>query len=237
MHVRLAARPADSRLRALLELAGVAAVMSAMLSLMTVDQAVGGGWGPKLFVLARMALLVGLCTWLLRLGGERWADVGLRRPPRWWSVPVLVVGGFAVFIAIAMTANPLLASFGIEPPHSEMAPLRGDLLEYLFWAVPVTWGTAAFGEELLLRGFVLDRIAKAIGSTGTPAMFAAAVLQGVLFGSLHFHQGLGGVLVTGTLGVLFGLMWLLGGRNLWACIVLHGIINSIAHYEAYTAAG
>jgi hypothetical protein len=31
-------------------------------------------------------------------------------------------------------------------------------------------------------------------------------------------------------------MWLLGGRNLWACIIVHGLINSISHCEAYTAA-
>ncbi|WP_229792514.1 CPBP family intramembrane glutamic endopeptidase [Cognatilysobacter bugurensis] len=203
--------------------------------MMTVDQAVGGSVAAKLFVLARMAALVLLCTWLLRRSGERWADVGLRRPPRWWSVPLVVTAGFVGFVAIVMIANPLLAALGLDPPRHTDAALRGDLLEYLFWAGPVTWGTAAFGEELLLRGFILDRIAKLIGSPRTPAMLAAVVLQAALFGSLHFHQGLGGVLVTGSIGVLMGLMWLLGGRNLWACIILHGIINSISHYESYTA--
>lgn len=235
MHALLTAPPADSRLRSLAELVLVVAAFGAALSMMTVDQAVGGSVAAKLFVLARMAALVLLCTWLLRRSGERWADVGLRRPRRWWFVPLLVVLGFAAFLTIALSANPLLAALGVEPPRHTDAALHGDLLEYLFWAGPVTWGSAAFGEELLLRGFILDRIAKLIGSSGTPAMLAAVLLQAALFGTLHFHQGLGGVLVTGSLGALMGLMWLLGGRNLWACIVLHGLINSISHYESYTA--
>lgn len=237
MQALAGASASDSRLRALLEIVLVVGVLAAGLALMTVDEAVGSGWGPKLFVLARMVAVVALCTWLLHRGGERWADVGLRRPDRWWSVPVLVVVGCAAFLVIALFANPLLAPLGIDPPRNGNAALRGDFLEYLFWALPVTWGTAAFGEELLLRGFVLDRIAKLIGSSRTPAMLAAIVLQAALFGAFHFNQGLGGILVTGTIGVLMGLLWLLGGRNLWACIIVHGLINSISHYESYVAPG
>jgi uncharacterized protein len=236
MHALLTAHPSESRLRSLAELVLVVAAFGAGLSVMTVDQAVGGSVAAKLFVLARMAALLLLCTWLLRRSDERWADVGLRRPPRWWSVPLLVVAGFAAFLAIAIFTNPMLAEFGINPPRHTDSALQGDLLEYLFWAGPVTWGSAAFGEELLLRGFILDRIAKLIGSSRTLAMLAAVVLQAALFGTLHFHQGLGGVIVTGSIGMLMGLMWLLGGRNLWACIILHGLINSISHYESYTAA-
>lgn len=236
MHARISANPSASQLGPLAELAVVMVLLGALLSLMTVDQAVGDGAGPKLFVLGRMALLLLLCTWLLRRSGERWADVGLRRPPRWWTIPAVVAGGFGAFIAIAVLAGPLLAALGIEPPRHTGAALQGNLLEYLFWAGPVAWGSAAFGEELLLRGFVLDRIAKSIGSTRAPALLAAAVLQGALFGSLHFHQGLGGILVTGAIGIVLGLMWLLGGRNLWACIVLHGIVNSITHYESFVGA-
>lgn len=234
MHALLSASPIDSRMRAASEIVLVVGALALALSVMTVDQAVGGGWGPKLFVLARMAAVLLLCTWLLRRGGERWADVGLRRPARWWSVPLLVAVGFAGFLAIAVFAHPLLAFLGLEPPRVENNALKGDLLEYLFWAGPVTWGTAAFGEELLLRGFVLDRISKLIGPSRA-SVPAAVVLQAVVFGSFHFHQGPGGVIVTGTIGLLFGLMWLLGGRNLWPCIILHGIINTLSHYESYAA--
>lgn len=230
----LATLSLGSRRRFLVELVLVVAVFGGLLAMMTIDQAIGSGPGPKIFVLVRMAALLLLCTWLLHRGGERWADVGLRRPARWWSVPLLLVAGTSAFLVIALTTHPVLGALGIEPPRVDHTALRGDLIEYLYWAGPVSWGTAAFGEELLLRGFILDRIIKVIGSSRLPAVLVSIVLQAAVFGSLHVHQGLGGVIVTGTIGVLFGLMWLLGGRNLWACIVLHGLINSISHYEAYS---
>lgn len=43
------------------------------------------------------------------------------------------------------------------------------------------------------------------------------------------------MLVTGTIGVIFGFIRLLGGRNLWACIILHGLIDTVSDIEAYDA--
>jgi membrane protease YdiL (CAAX protease family) len=106
--------------------------------------------------------------------------------------------------------------------------MRADLEEYLFWAIPVSWGSAAFGEELLARGFILNRIGQVIGSLRTPAIAAAVVLQAAIFGSFHIYQGIGGALITGAAGLVIGLIWLLGGRNLWPCFLLHGLIDFLA---------
>lgn len=80
-------------------------------------------------------------------------------------------------------------------------------------------GSAAFGEELLARGFILDRIAKVVGSSGISATISAVVLQAVLFGAFHAHQGTGGMLVTAVAGLIMGVTWLGSGRNLWDSIV------------------
>jgi len=88
---------------------------------------------------------------------------------------------------------------------------------------------------LVVRGFLLDRIAKVIGSSGTPTYLAAIVLQATLFGAFHIYQGIGGALITGAVGLLIGLVWLVGGRNLWACILLHGLVDFVYATEAYTA--
>lgn len=204
---------------------------------MSPSDAVGGGVGPKLFLLLRMALLILLCTWLLRRGGEQWADVGLRRPPRWWTVPLLTAGGFVLLIVLSgVLYRVVLPTVGLPPPAlSGRRMIRGDLAEYLYAAIPVAWGSAAFGEELVVRGFLLDRIAKVIGASGTPAYLAAVGLQAALFGAFHLYQGIGGALVTGAVGLLIGLIWLWGGRNLWACILLHGFVDFIAATESYTA--
>ena len=117
---------------------------------------------------------------------------------------------------------------------SPLAGISGDLPQYLFYGFVVSWGSAAFGEELLLRGFILDRIAKLIGSDRVPALLAAIVVQAALFGSFHFHQG-SNALVATVAGLVFGVIWLLGGRNLWACILLHGLVDFFTATDYYLA--
>jgi len=228
---------ASPRWHYLLQLVAVVALLGLFLSLMSASEVVDGGAGRKLFLLGRMAVLVLLCTWFLRRGGERWADLGLRRPRRWWVVPFLVVGGFVLLLVLSrVIRDVILPAIGAPPPQLGSSLVRpGDLAEYLFLAIPVAWGSAALGEELVIRGFLLDRIVKVIGSPGMPAHLVAILCQAALFGSFHLHQGIGGVLITGMVGLVLGLVWLLGGRNLWACILLHGAVNFITQTEAYTA--
>lgn len=129
---------ATPRWHHLLQLAAAAALLGVFASVMPANEAVGAGAGSKLFLLLRMASLVLLCTWLLRRGGERWADVGLRRPPRWWTVPLLVVGGFVLLIVVSTVLyRVVLPAIGAQPPElSANRAMRGDFAEYLFWAVP-----------------------------------------------------------------------------------------------------
>ena len=205
--------------------------------LMSPSDVFEGGVGPKVFLLLRMAGLLVLCTWFLRLAGERWAYVGLRPPPRWWWVPLLAAGGFMLLYAVSgVMSHVVLPALGAAPPALDsLQALRGDPARFLYAAIPVAWGSAAFGEELVVRGFLLDRIAKGIGSSRTPAYVAAIIIQAVLFGACHLYQGIGGALLTGAIGLVIGLVWFGGRRNLWACIVLHGVVNSLTFIAAYTA--
>lgn len=220
-----------------LEFAVVVALLGSFQFVMSPSDIVGRGAGPKLFLLLRMAGVVLLCTWFLRREGRHWADVGLCRPRRWWMVPLLAAVGFVLLVALSTAMyQVILPAIGAQPPElSAGRAIRGDLAEYLYQAIPVAWGSAAFGEELVVRGFLLDRIARVIGSSRTPTYLAAIVLQAALFGAFHLYQGIGGALLTGAVGLLIGLVWLVGGRNLWACILLHGLVDFISATEAYTA--
>jgi membrane protease YdiL (CAAX protease family) len=233
----LPALRAASRWHYLLQFTAVAALLGSFQFVMSPSEVIGRGFGVKLFLLARMAGLVLLCTWLLRRGGERWVDVGLRRPRRWWKVPLLLAAGFVLLIVVSSAMQQvILPAIGAQPPNlGAQRAIRGDLAEYLYGAIPVAWGSAAFGEELVVRGFLLDRLVKALGSSRTSALLLAIGLQAALFGAFHLYQGVGGALLTGTVGLLIGLLWLWGGRNLWACILLHGLVDFIAATEAFTA--
>ena len=54
------------------------------------------------------------------------------------------------------------------------------------------------------------------------------VLVTFLFGFGHSYQGLTGMIDTGIHGLLLGALYLASGRNLWACIIAHGVSDTVA---------
>jgi hypothetical protein len=228
----------EPRRRWITQLGLVLGLTAASLLIMSSDDAVNGGWERKTFLVGRMAVLIAVCTLFLRQEGETWSELGLRRPRPWWKVPILVAGGFGLLlVTVLVITNQVLPALGAPPPRpSAKIALRGDLSEYLFWAIPVAWGSAAFGEELLLRGFVLDRFAKLIGSSSLPATLCAIMLQALVFGAFHLYQGVAGGVIAGAIGTIMGLIWLAGGRNLWPCFLLHGLADFISYTDKFTAA-
>ena len=232
--------PTGQRLKAILQLVLLSLLVVAVSLLLSPSEVIGEGVEMKMALLGRMALLVAAATWMLKSAGKRWSDVGLRAPRRWWVVGVAVVAGYlALGLVAALLQTQVLPRLGLAAPDlAAFAGLRGDLPEYLFWALPVAFGSAALGEELVARGFLTDRITTLLGgaSPGGGVLLAAVLLQGALFGACHAYQGLGGALVTCGVGMVLGLVWLWTGRNLWASIILHGLVDFVSMTAFYTGA-
>lgn len=234
------ASQSGGRRLAALQVVTMAVLVFAVSIPLSASDVVGAGYGPKLALLGRMLLLVAVAAWMMRAAGRRWSDVGLRAPRRWWVIPLAVLAGYLALGALAGAMQmAILPALGLARPDlSAFTGLRGDLPEYLFWALPVALGSAAIGEELVARGFLTDRIATVLGGAAPNGLvvFAAVILQGALFGACHAYQGLGGALLTGAVGVVIGLVWLWSGRNLWAAIILHGLVDFVSMTAFYTGA-
>ena len=75
---------------------------------------------------------------------------------------------------------------------------------------------------------------------GRGAGFAAVLVQAVAFALSHAYQGATGILVTGAIGLAFGLV-AMRTRHLWAVILAHGVMDSLSllglHLLATRAAG
>ncbi len=90
----------------------------------------------------------------------------------------------------------------------------------------LSWTLAAFGEELVYRGYLQTRILDVIGRS-TSAKLIAVVGSSILFGLAHTEQGLIGVLLTLLDALFFSfLRWRVAG-SLWASVFAHGLNNTI----------
>jgi len=155
--------------------------------------------------------------------GGRLADLGFRAPKRWATVPVWAFGIFVVFV-IAQVVAPLLIAPFYEIPQADLSRydiIRGNLPVALAAAVLLPF-TAAIPEEILYRGFLIGRLTTVFGGVRGAAVYAV-LAQAVMFGSVHFQWGLGGIFITSIMGAVWGFAYLLCGRNLWIVILAHSI--------------
>src|SRR5436309_11811862 len=165
-------------------------------------------------------LLVGVVWGLIRLRGETLADIGLKRPAS-WSRTFMIGIGFAAIVFIAMY---LSEKAGFRRDLSKFKDVQGNL-ELTLFGVFYAFIGAGFYEEFMFRGFLMQGFAMLFGASRS-AWIVACVLQGALFGAAHAYQNPLGIAITGTLGVLVGLIVLALGRNLWPVIIGHGLFDA-----------
>jgi len=193
---------------------------------------IGAPFAGQLAVVAGVAAV----GWSARASGLDRPSLGLARPrsAAWllrWTAVAVVVGYVAAVSAMLLATQGL----GWAPMQaSRFAGVAGSL-PMLLGMLLVSWTTAAFGEELLFRGFVQSRLQALFGERRFAGLLAA-VLQALLFGLCHAYQGPTGVLVTGALGLMFGLV-MLRTRSLWPLVIAHGLIDSISMLALYAGAG
>ena len=153
--------------------------------------------------------------------GGTFTELGFRRPERWALVPLQVLGILIAFAAV-QTLVPLLISMFIEvpaPDFSRHAAIAGDLQAAIVMALILPL-TASIPEEIIYRGFLMGRLSAMFGETTRGACLTVLV-QAFIFGSIHFQWGIGGMILTFAMGIVWGTAYLLCRRNLWVVILAH----------------
>ncbi len=173
------------------------------------------------------AVLAGAATALILVfvRGGSLRDLGFRRPRSWKTVPLWVVGILTVYVVV-QNAIPALLSLVIELPAPDLSrhnPVAGDLGAAVVMALVLPF-TASIPEEIIYRGFLMDRLTTIFGA-GTGGAIATVAVQSLVFGSIHFGWGVGGMIVTAMMGAVWGTAFLLCGRNLWIVIIAHTVAH------------
>ena len=165
-------------------------------------------------------LLVAVGCGLVLLRGERLADIGLKRPDSWTRVFVIGIG----LAAIVFVAMYISEKAGFRRDLSKFKDVQGNL-ELAVLGVFYALIGAGFYEEFTFRGFLMQSLAMMFGGN-RGAWIVACIAQGALFGLAHAYQNPLGIAITGTLGILMGLLVLASVRNLWPVIIGHGLFDA-----------
>lgn len=165
--------------------------------------------------------------------GGTLSDLGFRRPQRWAMVPLQAAGILVVFIA-AQSLVPLLVSSFISVPEPDLSrydSLAGNLRAAITMALLLPL-TASIPEEVIYRGFLIGRLSGIFGATTRGAVLAV-LTQALVFGAVHFQWGVGGMIVTVIMGIVWGAGYLLCGRNLWVVILAHSAGHILGVVQLY----
>jgi membrane protease YdiL (CAAX protease family) len=163
----------------------------------------------------------------LRLRNMTWRQVGMAAPTNWpRTLFVGLIAGCAMEALELFITQPILIHlFRQQPDLSALAELHNHP-GMLALALALTWTVAAFGEELVWRGYVLNRIAEVLGSSGGRFVIAV-ILSSAVFGFAHYDQGITGVTENIIDGAILATLYLASGRNLWVPILAHGITDTV----------
>lgn len=135
---------------------------------------------------------------------------------------IIVASFLALELIMDLLVQPMANYFLNEPvDYSAFESLEGQKILFFKWLLQV-WISAAFGEELLFRGFVFAQLEKMGVSKKYPIVFISALL----FCLPHWYQSPAGIFTTFVFGIAFGLMYS-HWKHLWINVMVHGLIDTV----------
>ncbi|MDJ0652636.1 MAG: type II CAAX endopeptidase family protein [Xanthomonadales bacterium] len=193
-------------------------------------------WGQEARGLLGVLAGAGAVLVLTRVRGGGFSYLGFKPPRRWWTFPLWVVGIFVVFV-MAQNAVPVVLSNWFEIPQPDMSRydhIRGNSSAALTMALLLPL-TAAIPEEIVYRGFLVQRLREFFGANAAGGT-TAVLVQALIFAGAHFQWGMGGMLMTFIMGAVWGFAFLLCGRNLWVVIGAHSAAHIALVAQLYHSA-
>lgn len=146
-----------------------------------------------------------------------------------WTFAYAVVW-LALMLAYSPIADRIATRFVAKPPTLGAFKAIQESRAKLIAGIVVAWILGGFLEELVFRGIVLKSVELlawnwVAGPTGIViAICAAAAGAGVI----HLYQGPRAAIIITQLSILFGVLFVVSGYNLWAVMLCHGLYDTIA---------
>jgi len=205
----------------------------ALLDLAILLAATGATWslrfrGVEYIGVLTMAVGIIVVLALLRWRRQTVSDIGLRVVFRGAQLRARTLEVMALTaLSLAISGLVVGAILGAPQQSAAVEQLPQNVWLFLLDITVLTWIFIAFGEELVFRGMILQRLETVVGLQGQRGIAAASVAQGMIFGAGHASQGATGMLMTAVIGTALGVYFLTRGqRTLIPLIISHGVIDS-----------
>lgn len=157
-------------------------------------------------------------------------ELGLGIPGRPLVTIGLVLVWWALMLAYSPLADRLATRWFAKPPTLQSFRAIQQSTVKLVAGILVAWVLGGILEELVFRGIVLRSMRLWLAAwLAVPIAAACGVgLAALGAGVIHLYQGSRAVVIIVQLSVLFGVLFVISGYNLWAVILCHGLYDTVA---------
>jgi len=158
------------------------------------------------------------------------AELGLDFPSSWLRTVVFALAGLVIMLAFSPLADLLASRWFSKPPTLQAFGAIQQSRLKLIAGILAAWVLGGILEELVARGIVLGSVVSLLTpSLGAPVAVGIAIFVAALgAGLMHLYQGPRAVVIVTQLSILFGILFVVSGYNLWAVIICHGLYDTIA---------
>lgn len=166
----------------------------------------------------------------LVLGKVTLDELGLGIAHAWVPTIGLTLAWLGLMIAYSPLADWLATRWFDKPPTLESFRVIQQSKGKLIAGILAAWALGGILEELIARGIVLQSV-EVMLAAWFPEPIAAAVAMCIAAlgtGIMHCYQGPRAMVIITQLSVLFGVLFVVSGYNLWAVMLCHGLYDTIA---------
>ena len=140
--------------------------------------------------------------------------------------------GTAIFLLYSYILVPLVVYCTGQPIDFSIFESYEGNLPAILSLFALIWASAAFAEEIVFRGYLMQQFTKFFGSSKV-SLFINILLFGFVFGWIHAYQGISGQIVSGITGILLAVIFHIRKNDLWFNIAVHGFIDTVALIYIY----
>jgi membrane protease YdiL (CAAX protease family) len=149
------------------------------------------------------------------------------------TAPLLGIAFFLFYYYLMVPCVTYITGQPID--FSVFEPYTGNLSASLSLLVLI-WLSAAFGEEIVFKGYLMRQFTKFFGSSKI-SLIINILIFGFIFGWIHAYQGISGQIITGMFGMLYAVIFHVRKNDLWFNIMLHGFFDTTALLFIYNGWG
>ena len=168
---------------------------------------------------------LGIVFLILKGSKFDWSKFGIGQKITIKTMLKSLVIAIIMFIVFTFLIDPILVNWFGDYDLSSINDIRGDFLAYII-LIAIVWVFAAFGEEILFRGYFMKSLAQFFGNNNKAWIFSALITS-LYFGISHAYQGIIGIVSVFLWSFIISLIFNKNKNNLLLLVLIHGIYDTI----------